>query len=354
MAFLWNGPNPSIGWAGDLNWNEPRNWNFQDPALGPVFYPVEPADAGFGFSPPGVVTGTISFGNLSAGAFFTPVQLQVSGVNCIAGYLNAAPLAEIDVVTGGGTLTANMQGGNCGSSGTLTGCVFTIIAATLGGGLGSNLFQNFNAVVFKHINPSGIAAIMGAISGLSPLQVGQKFVIGQDTGSNAQLDVFGGGGFTGGVTSEYPFGVANGLPKLNLKSMGAAGAAGQPINLFGGAVTFTVATWLGHPLNLNPAYSQIGQPTALVANGTTEGGIPLVVYLPDARAVGIKNSGADWRVFCTVDVHQFSDGFGNVNGFVGILDDVRVTTAAGLTISGIKGKHFYGKLVFDAGGKVIF
>jgi hypothetical protein len=55
-----------------------------------------------------------------------------------------------------------------------------------------------------------------------------------------------------------------------------------------------------------------------------------------------------------VDVHQFSGGFGNVNGFVGILDDVLVTTAAGLTISKVKGKHFYGNLSFDAGGKVNF
>jgi hypothetical protein len=196
---------------------------------------------------------------------------------------------------------------------------------------------------------------MVSIIGFSPLQVGQKNPpIGGDTGLNAQLDVFGGGNFTGGVTAEYPFGGTTDIPKLNLKSMGAAGAAGQPINLFGGAVTFTTQTWTGHPLILNPARGQIGQADALLANGGSEGGVPLAYYLPDARAVGIKDSGADWRVYCTVDVNQFSGGFGNVNGFVGRLDDVLITTAAALTLLRAKGKHFYGRLRFDAGGKIEF
>ncbi len=353
-GYAWSGPNPSIGWAGSLDWNEPRNWNFQNPALGPVSFPQNGDDAGFGFTPAGTISGTIAFQNCSAGSSSGSVEVKLSGVNCISGFLNASPSAEIDVVNGGGTLTANMQGGNTGSSGLLQGCVYNVESAILGGAPGSNLFQNFSAVVFKHTNPGGIAAIMGNVTGFSPLQVGQKNPpIGGDTGLNAQLDVFGGGNFTGGVTAEYPFGAVTQLPSLNLKSLNAAGAAGQPINLYGGAVTFTVATWSGHPLVLNPAFGQVNQSTALVAD-TTEFGIPLAIYLPDARAVGIKNSGADWRVYCTVDVNQFSGGFGNVNGFVGILDDVRVTTAAALTTLKAKGKHFYGKLSFDAGGKVIF
>lgn len=362
MAYQWNGPNPSLPvaqggpWAGNLDWNEPRNWNNQ-PAGGT--FPADGDDAGFPFSPPGVVSGSIAFQNCAAGNLVgIPVKVQLSGVNCVSGYMEASAGSEIDVVGGGpgGVLNAFMQGGNCGSSGLLQGLAYNIIAATLGGGLGSNLFQNLTNVVFKHTNPGGIAAIMGAISGFSPLQVGQKNPpIGGDTGINAQLDVFGGGGFTGGVTSEFPYGGTFDIPKLNLKSMGAAGVAGEPINMFGGAVTFTVPTWLGHPLMLNPARGQINQTTALVANGVGgEGGVPLAYYLPDARVVGIKNSGADWRVYCTVDVHQFSNGLGNVNGFVGIDDDVLVTTAAALTILRVKGKHFYGKLRFDPGGKVEF
>lgn len=351
-AFSWNGPNPSIGWPGDLNWNEPRNWNFQNPALGPVFFPTNGDDAGFGFSPPGVVTGTIAFQNCSAGSFTGTVQVQLSGVNCISGYLDATGGSEIDVVSGSGTLTANMQGGNVGSSGTLNGGTFDIQRTpALGGGV---LLQTLIDFPVTHRGANTIAAIMGSVTGFSPLSVGAKGPFSPST-NNAELDVFGGGPFTGGVSSIYPFGFIFPDPaKLNLKSMSAAGAAGEPIRIYGGQVTFTVPAWLGHPLILDPANAQAGSLDALIANGASEGGIPLVYLLPDARTVGIKNSGADWRVYCTVDVHQFSGGFGNVNGFAGILDDVRVTTGAALTILKVKGKHFYGKLTFDAGGKVEF
>lgn len=357
-AFNWNGPNPGLPpaqggpWGGDLNWNESRNWNNQ--AAGAAF-PQNGDDAGFGFSPPGVITGTIAFTNCSAGNFSgTSVQVQLSGVNCIFGSLDATAGGEIDVVSGSGTLQGLMQGGNCGSSGTLNGGTFDIIRSPSPGG--SLLFQNLIDFPLTHRAAETIAAIMGSISGFSPLSVGTKGPFSYST-VNAQLDVFGGGSFTGGVSAIYGFGVILTPPyapaKLNLKSMSAAGAAGEPINLFGGQVTFTVPAWTGHPLILDPANAQAASLDALIAE-QSESGIPLVYFLPDARTVGIKNSGADWRVYCTVDVHQFSGGFGNVNGFAGINDDVLITTGAALTILQVKGKHFYGNLSFQAGGKVNF
>ena len=351
-AYAWNGPNPSIGWPGSLDWNEPRNWNFQNPALGPVSAPTNGDDAGFGFSPPGVVTGSIAFQNCSAGSFTGSVQVQLSGVNCVpSGTLAVSGNSEIDVVSGSGPLLALMQGGNVGSSGTLNGGTLDIQRSpNAGGGV---LLQNLNNYPVTHRAAETIAAIMGSISGFSPLSVGTKGPFAYSS-VDAQLDVFGGGAFTGGVSSIYAFGFVFPNPaKLNLKNIAAAGASGELIRMYGGQVTFTVPAWLGHPLILDPANAQAGSLDALVAE-QPEGGIPLAYFLPDARTVGIKNSGADWRVYCTVDVHQFSGGLGNVNGFAGILDDVRVTTGAALTILGVKGKHFYGKLAFDAGGKVEF
>ena len=353
MSLTWTGPNPFLPpiqggpWAGNLLWNEARNWNNQ--GIGGTV-PDDSYDTGFDFSPPGPITGGISFKSCTVGGIGAPsIKVQLEGVNCIEGVVQAQQGAQLDIVSGSGVFIAFMARGVSGSSGTLNGGSWTMQDVGSGTG-GSALFENLTDFILSNGASNIIAAVMGSVTGFSPLTVGN--LGGPYTGGGgAQLDIFGGGDFTGGVTSRFAFiNAPEYLPKLNLKSMNAAGAAGQPINVYGGQVTFTVPAWLGHPIILDPAH---GSPSAAIAL-YSDTSVPLVVSLPDAREVGIRNSGADWRVYCTVEVNQFSGGFGNVNGFVGIDDFVRVTTAAALTTLKVKGKHFYGNLSFDAGGKVEF
>jgi hypothetical protein len=357
-AFLWNGPNPDIFWPGTLNWNEPRNWNRQDPLNPPsggLRFPTNGDDAAFEFAPPGTVTGSIAFQNLNAGvpSGGSGFEVKLSGVNCIDGYIGPSVGTEIDIVDGRGQLTAFMQGGSVGSSGLIQGCILTVKnAPPLDTGLGGNIFQNFDDVVFKLINPGGFVEIFGNVTGFSPLQVGLR-TSAFSNGRNAELDVWGGGSFTGGVTSEFYYGLVDDLPSLNLKSNAAAGAAGQPIKLRGGKVTFAAnggytTAWAGHPLVLD-----VG---GYIGPGPTAGqyGVPLAAYLPDIRFTNVRNSGATWHLNCFAAVEQLC-GTGNLtNGFVGRNDQISVKPTGAL-VALKRGQHFHGTLSFDGtGGKFIF